>query len=87
MSQAAQFTLRIDEGLKKEAQRNAKEKFGMGLSALIKLFCQYLTGKSRVAFFIGDEEFDKHFDRLLKSPKVKEALIDLSKTIERIDEK
>ncbi len=59
----------------------------MGLSALIKLFCQYLTGKSRVAFFVGDEAFDKHFDRVLRSPKVKVALIDLSKTIERIAEK
>lgn len=82
-----QFTMRIEENLKEAAQQKAKESFGMGLSALTKLFFKYLTGKSQVAFFVGDEEFDKHFDRLLKSPKVKAALADLSKTIERIDEK
>ena len=79
--------MRIEGNLKEAAQKKAKEFFGMGLSALTKLFFKSFVGHSEVSIYVGDETFDKHFDDLLKSKKVKQAIRDLSKTIKHIDEK
>ena len=74
MSNTCQFTIRIDVGLKKEAQKKAKEKFGIGLGTLAKLFFKSFVNQSNIGFYVGDDEFEKKLDKLLKSSKVESAL-------------
>lgn len=84
MAEATHFTIRIDNALKMKAKEKAQKEFGIGLGTLTKLFIKYFageSGKSKIVFYLGDEEFDKKFNDIFKSKKVKNAIKELGKSI------
>lgn len=84
MSDTSHFTIRIENDLKMKAIKKANKEFGIGLGTLTKLFLKHFvegSGKSKIAFYVGDGEFDKTLDKVLQSKKVKNALKDLGKAV------
>ncbi len=75
------FTVRIDQNLKKLAQEKAREKYGIGLGTLTKLFFQSFVLGSSVNFYVGDSEFEQKLDEILKSQKASDMLKKLGKAI------
>lgn len=81
MQTQTQFIIRIDKNLKEKAQKKAKETLGIGLGTLTKLFLQAFVSKSEISISLGDKEFDKKLDELLKSEKTKKALLRLGDSL------
>jgi len=84
MASTAQFTIRINKDLKMEAQKKANKEFGLGLGTLTKIFLKYFVSakdSSRIAFYLGNADFDKKLDEMVKSEKVKSALKNLGNAI------
>ncbi|MFA6992833.1 MAG: hypothetical protein WC269_06215 [Candidatus Gracilibacteria bacterium] len=81
MAQTTQFILRIDKKLKMDAQKKSQEQLGIGLGTLTKLFLKAFTSKSEVIFYLGDQEFDKKMNELLKADKIKTALKKLGNSV------
>jgi len=78
--QNTQFTIRIDDKLKKDAQKKAQE-LGLGLGTIVKLFFHSFVSQPKVTFYLGDEEFDEKLEQMLKSKKVNGALKRLGKSL------
>lgn len=65
MTKQVQLTIRMDEELYELAKQKCQEKFGIGLSPLVKVFLKAFVTQRGVGFFIGDEDFCKIFNRWL----------------------
>ncbi|MCK4815348.1 hypothetical protein KA005_06225 [bacterium] len=60
------LTIRLEENLHKNAKYKCKQKFGISLSALIKVFLASFTSQNGVGFYIGDDDICQLFERWLR---------------------
>jgi hypothetical protein len=65
MTQQRQMTIRLNPELYKQAKEKCKEKFGIGLSPLIKVFLKSFVTQSGVGFYIGDANLCEMFNHWL----------------------
>lgn len=60
-----QLTIRMDEELYDLAQKKCDEKFGIGLSPLVKIFLKSFVTQKGVGFYVGDDDLCGLFARWL----------------------
>ena len=65
MKKQAQLTVRMDPDLYEMAKYKCEERFGIGLSPLIKVFLKAFVSQHGVGFYIGDEDLCGLFNRWL----------------------
>lgn len=63
MAKQVQLTIRMDQELYDKAKAKCNERFGIGLSPLVKVFLKSFVTQRGVGFFIGDEDFCHLFNR------------------------
>ncbi len=81
MTTQTQFVIRIDKNLKTLAQKKAQETLGVGLGTLTKIFLKAFVSKAEISFYLGDKEFDKKFNELLKTKTVTSAIKKLGNSL------
>lgn len=59
------LTVRIEKTLFDNAMKKCKTKFGISLSALIKVFLASFTSQKGVGFYVGDDDICQLFERWL----------------------
>jgi hypothetical protein len=59
------LTVRIEKILFDNAMKKCKKKFGISLSALIKVFLVSFTSQKGVGFYVGDDDICQLFERWL----------------------
>ena len=68
-----QLTIRMDAQIYQMAKHKCKEKFGIGLSPLIKMFLHAFVTQAGVGFYVGDQDLCKLFDRWLKKKQFEKS--------------
>lgn len=76
MIKQKQLTVRVDEDLYEAAKLKCKDKFGIGLSPLIKVFLKSFISQKGVGFWMGDEDLCKLFNRWLYKKKIEQKGFD-----------
>ncbi len=65
MKEQRQLNIRVDAQLYDMAQRKCDDKFGIGLSSLIKVFLKSFVTQKGVGFYIGDDDLCDLFAKWL----------------------
>jgi hypothetical protein len=60
-----QFSIRLTPELYKSARQKCRDKFGIGLSPLIKIFLHSFVSQAGVGFYVGDEDLCRLYYRWL----------------------
>lgn len=60
-----QLTIRLDSELYGLAKKKCKDRFGIGLSPLIKVFLKSFVTQGGVGFYVGDDDLCKMFNNWL----------------------
>lgn len=63
MTQYKQLNVRMDADLYQKAQDKCKEKFDIGLSALIKVFLASFVSQGGIGFYVGDDDICDMFHK------------------------
>lgn len=64
-----QMIIRLDEELYEAAKQKCKNRFGIGLTPLIKIFLKSFTTQQGVGFYVGDDDLRDIFYRWLYKKK------------------
>lgn len=65
MKKQKQVLIRMDSNLYEMAKRKCDEKFGIGLSPLIKVFLKSFVSQKGVGFYVGDDDLCQLFAKWL----------------------
>lgn len=60
------ITILLEDNLHRNVKYKCKEKFGISLSALIKVFLASFTSQNGVGFYVGDDDICQLFERWLR---------------------
>lgn len=60
-----QLTVRLDPELYRLAKQKCQDRFGIGLSPLIKVFLKSFVTQRGVGFYVGDDDLCKMFNNWL----------------------
>jgi hypothetical protein len=70
MTSQKQLTVRMNADLYKQAKLKCNEKFGIGLSPLIKIFLKSFVSQRGVGFYVGDDQLTELFGRWLQKKQM-----------------
>ncbi len=56
MSKQVQITLRIPKEIHEQAKTKCNEKFGIGVSHLLKIFLRSFIAQKGIGFYVGDDD-------------------------------
>ncbi len=65
--------IRLDEELYKAAKHKCKERFGIGLTPLIKIFLKSFVTQKGVGFYVGDDDLAQLFNSWLSKKRLEKG--------------
>jgi len=68
-----QMLIVLDEELYKAAKYKCKDKFGIGLTPLIKIFLKSFVTQKGVGFYVGDDDIRDLFSSWLSKKKLEKG--------------
>ena len=74
MSKKRQINIQLDDELYQQVRHKCKNRFGIGISPLIKIFLKSFVTQRGVGFYVGDEDLCELFARWLSKKQWEKGL-------------
>lgn len=68
-----QVNIRLDEELYRLVKFKCNQKFGIGISPLLKIFLRAFVTQKGIGFYVGDDDLCHLFDRWLGKKKLEQG--------------